>query len=143
MRVYLPVSWAQLEELTRGPLEVLTGHAVTDEVRAELDDSDDEELEYVVLGLAASDALALVTDPLRRVVLAVDTEATPTGALSEVSLRGPVALSDVAAVHIDADDAADAVRAALEAPDDDSLAERVLEHELGWYAVQEISSLLG
>ncbi len=142
MRVYLPVSWAQLEELTRGPIEVQTGHAVTDEVRAELDDSDDEELEYVVLGLAASDALALVTEPLRRVVLAADAEATPTGALSEVSLRGPVALDDVAAVHVDADDAADAVREALTSPDDESLAERVLEHELGWYAVQELPELL-
>ena len=139
MRVYIPASWGQLEELTRGEVLFADGHAVTDEVRAELADSDDDELEYVVLGMAASDAIPLAGARRRRVVLAADTDATATGALSEVSLSRPVSLADVAAVHVDAEDAMDDVAAAAV---DDSLVEKALDHELAWYAVQEISDLL-
>ena len=142
MRVYLAASWEQLEALTRGPVEFGTGHAVTGEVREELTDSDEDELEYVVLGMAASDAIAVAGERRRRVVLAVDTDATATGALSEVSLARPVALSDVAAIHVDSAEAEGDVEAAASAPDDERLAERVLEHELGWYAVQELGDLL-
>ena len=143
MRVYLPVSWHQLEALTRGPVAVATGHAVTDEVRSELSGSDDEELEYAALGAAAADALALVAGRPQRVVLAVDTSATPSGNVSEVNLSEPIRLVDVAAVHVDAPDAADDVRAALAEPGDEALLERVLDHELGWYAVQELPDLIG
>ncbi|HET7734698.1 MAG TPA: hypothetical protein VFK52_01880 [Nocardioidaceae bacterium] len=142
MRVYLATSWEQLDELTRGPVEFATGHAVTPEVREELTDSDEDELEYVVLGMAASDAIALAGGRRRRVVLAVDTDATATGALSEVSLARPVSLSDVAAIHVDSAEAEGDVEAAATAPEDDRLAERVLEHELGWYGVQELGDLL-
>ena len=89
MRVYLAASLEQLAELVAGPVAFPLGHAVTEEVRAELADSDDEELEYVVMGMAASDAIALTADRPRRVVLAVETDATPTGALSEVSAPRP------------------------------------------------------
>lgn len=142
MRVYLAASWEQLEELTRGPVEFGTGHAVTAEVREELTDSDEDELEYVVLGMAASDAIAVAGERRRRVVLAVDTDATATGALSEVSLARPVALGDVAAIHVDSAEAEGDVGAAAASPEDERLAERVLEHELGWYAVQELGDLL-
>lgn len=143
MRVYVAASEAQLARLVEGPVVFAVGHAVTDEVRAELTGSDDEELEYVVMGMAASDAIALATGRPRRVVLAVDTEATPTGALSEVSLRDPVDLVQVAAVHVDAPDAEGDVAAALAAPHDQDLAERALRHDLGWYGVQEIEEILG
>ncbi|HSV38045.1 MAG TPA: hypothetical protein VLI04_04740 [Nocardioidaceae bacterium] len=142
MRVFVPVSWAQLDELTRGTLEVASGHAVTDEVRAELEGSDEDELAYVVLGMAASDAIVLAGDRRRRVVLAVDIDATPTGALSEVSLGAMVSLRDVAAIHVDSEEASADVAAAADAPDDERLAERALEHELGWYGVQELPDLL-
>jgi hypothetical protein len=143
VRVYVPVSWDILEAITRGPVEVANGHAVTDEVRSELSGADDEELEYATLGAAAADALGLVTSRPQRVVLAVDAAATPSGHLSEVTLAEPIRLVDVAAVHVDATDAAEDVRAALGAPGDDALLERVLDHELGWYAVQELPDLLG
>ena len=142
MRVFLPASWDQLAELTRGSVEFPVGHAVTEEVRTELADSDDEELEYIALGMAASDAIALAGERHRRVVLAADVEAAPTGALSEVSLGALVTLRNIAAIHVDSAEAEADVAAAAAAPDDERLAERALEHELGWYAVQELASLL-
>jgi hypothetical protein len=143
VRVFLPVSWEQLAELRRRPLDLAVGHAVTDEFRAELAGSDDEELEYAALSAAGADAVSLVTPTRpRRVVLAVDADAHPTGQLSVVTLPVPVVLAEVAAVHIDAPEAASDVLAAAAAPDDETLMERALDHELGWYGVQEIAGLM-
>lgn len=128
MRVYLPVSWDQLQALTRGGLDLTVGHAVTDDVRAELPEADEEELEYAACGAAAHDAIALVTaGQPRRVVLAADVTAEPVGNLSEVRLSAPVALSDVAAVLVDAEGATG----------------DLADEDLAWYAVQELPALLG
>ncbi len=144
MRVYLAVSWDQLEQLSRGPVVVPAGHAVTEEVRAELPGAGDEELEYAALGVAAADAIALVTpDRPRRVVLAADLAAVPTGNLSEVRLDAAVRLADLAAVHVDAPEAAADVTSAAGTPADHTAVERALDHELGWYGVQELGGLLG
>ncbi|NJP66185.1 DUF6912 family protein [Streptomyces spiramenti] len=165
MRVYLPLTVPRLAELHRtgavAPAPV-TAHAVTPALRAWDPGAGDEELEYEALGRAAHAALAqLVADPAappRRVVLAAD---VPDGvvrpgspadpeAVSEVVLDAVVPLADIAAVHVDADDAADVVAAAVavlaepgrggDAPR--SAVDDAEDHELLWYGVQEIDTLL-
>jgi hypothetical protein len=48
----------------------------------------------------------------------------------------------VAAVHVDDGAAEGAVAAALEEPDDDFVAGEVADHELLWYATQELDELV-
>jgi hypothetical protein len=154
LRVYLPLSRAALEAARAtgrfGPAP-LRGHAVTDEVRSELAGTDEEELEYAAMTAAALDSLLLLgpADPQRRMVAAVDVPAVePAGgeAVSEVQVTAEVPLKRLAAVLADAPDAAEAVsaaRAALSAGEDaDEAVDRCLDHELGWYAVQELDDLL-
>jgi hypothetical protein len=67
-----------------------------------------------------------------------------------VKVAGPIPVAQVAAVHVDLADAEDAVRAAVRVVDDADLgdldAEFVLgeaeDHELAWYATQELPFLL-
>jgi hypothetical protein len=156
VRVYLPTTPRGLRTLREhgyvgpGPLD---GHAVTDAVRAVLDDVDEEDREYLVLSSASLDCLTLLgpDEPPARVVLAVDTdEATPVGdpdTPSAVRVTAEVPLRRVAAVHADSAGARDVVTAArdavsADADDADALVVRCLDHELGWYGVQEIDDLL-
>lgn len=127
-------------------------HAVTDALRAEFPEADDEELEYLAMTAAAQHSVMLVRSegPYGRVVLAVDVDAVepahsedPTAALisSEVRLR------DLASVHLDSEDAAPDVRAARAAvvdgaQDADERLTRCLDHELGWYAVTELDEVV-
>ena len=53
-----------------------------------------------------------------------------------------VPFSQVAAVHVDAPDAETDVAAAVADPSDAALVERAMDHDLAWYAVQEIDELL-
>lgn len=72
-------------------------------------------------------------------------------ALGEVRVPGPVALSKAAAVHVDADDAGEDVSAAVDAlgaadhGDDDAqfTVDGAEDHELLWFATQEIPNLVG
>ncbi|MDX6323723.1 MAG: hypothetical protein QOK15_77 [Nocardioidaceae bacterium] len=162
-RVYLPVTAAMLrlareDGRFRPPLQ---GHAVTDELADDLGSADQEELEYAAMTSAALDALALLRPDgrPRRLVAAVDVgawtrvvgpDADAGTASSAVEVTVPVPFGRLAAVHADSDDAAPAVRAAVRAltdggaePDTTAAVERCLDHELGWYAVQELDSLLG
>jgi len=156
VRVYLPTTSRGLRILRErgyvgpGPLD---GHAVTDPVRVVLDDVDEEDREYLVLSSASLDCLALLEpdEPPVRVVLAVDTdEVTPAGdpdTPSVVRVTAEVPLRRVAALHADSADARDVVAAArdavtADADDADALVERCLDHELGWFGVQEIDDLL-
>jgi len=67
-----------------------------------------------------------------------------------VALAGPVAMSAVAAVHVDLAEAEDAVRAAaavvdaadLGDPDAEFTLGGAEDHEMAWYATQEIPFLL-
>ena len=158
-RVYLPATLTLLGQwvaagAVAGPLRA---HAVTPTLRAELPDGDEEEWEYTALLAAAQDALGLLDpgDPPRRVVLAADVPtAVPVGPgeVTAVDVTEPVPLASVAAVHVDGPEAEVAVTTArsawrrLEAGDgqQDDLAavERCLDHDLGWYATQEIATLL-
>ncbi|MET9129235.1 DUF6912 family protein [Streptomyces antibioticus] len=155
-------------ELGSGPL---VAYAVTPALRQWYDSVDIEELEYAALGQAALASLRLLDAdrdaPRRRVVVAVDVadrivEADPdpdpdlghendAAEPGEVRVTGRVALAKAAAVHVDADGAEAAVAAAAEAlaaaDGGDGGARSVVDgaedHELLWFAPQEIPNLLG
>ncbi|WP_405583463.1 DUF6912 family protein [Streptomyces sp. NBC_01092] len=168
MRAYVPLTLPGLAEayktgeLGTGPL---VAYAVTPALREWYLSDDIEELEYAALNRAALASLRLLAAdagaPRRRVVVAVD---VPDGAavadpdrgldpaaLGEVRIAAGVALAKAAAVHVDAGDAeADVTAAAgvLEAADggdDDAqfVVDGAEDHELLWYATQEIPNLVG
>ncbi len=157
-RVYLPSSLRHLRDAVvsggLGPAPLI-GHAVTDRLRAAYGDAGEEEWEYAALTVAAQDSLALVGEDTaaRRVVVVADVAAAVLVAGAEDSLvevDEVVPLRLVASVHVDSDDAGDDVAAAAAAwtrateGDPAALAavDRCLDHELGWYATQEIAALL-
>ena len=94
-------------------------------------------------------------EPARRVVLALDVPAVRLGGshagdpdATVVEVDEAVSWRQVAAVLADSADAEDAVSAAREAlrqgsPDASQRVGRCLEHELGWWAAQEVEGLLG
>jgi hypothetical protein len=168
MRVYVPLTLPGLAEayktgeLGAGPL---TAYAVTPALREWYLSDDIEELEYAALNRAALASLRLLAADAgaarRRVVVAVD---VPDGtafadpdrgldpaALGEVRVTGTVPLAKAAAVHVDLDDAEADVAAAAEAleaadrGDDDAqfVVDGAEDHELLWYATQEIPNLVG
>ncbi|MDQ0404155.1 MULTISPECIES: DUF6912 family protein [unclassified Streptomyces] len=163
MRVYVPLTLSGLAEAHRagelgaGPLPA---HAVTPALREWYRSDDVEELEYAALGRAAQASLRLLAAApgaqWHRVVVAVD---VPDGAVSAdpdrapdgaVRVAGPLPLAKVASVHVDSGDAeadvtaAARALAAADAGDDDarSVVEGAEDHELLWYATQEIPGLL-
>ncbi|UGY91734.1 DUF6912 family protein [Streptomyces gobiensis] len=167
MRVYVPLTLPGLAaahrqgELGPGPL---TAYAVTPGLREWYVSDDVEELEYAALGRAAGASLRLLaTDPgaaRRRVVVAVDVpdraavadpdRSLDPDALGEVRIAEAVPLSKAAAVHVDAPDAVPDITAAADAlgaadlGDDDArfIVDGAEDHELLWYATQEIGNLL-
>ncbi len=158
-RVYVPSSISLLRQLLVsggvGPVPVLA-HAVTDALRAAFPDEGEEEWEYAALTAAAQDSLALIAEddePRRVVVVAEADSVMPVSGAegSEVELDQVVPLRKVVAVHVDSDEATEDVAAAracwpdAEAGDEAALAtvERCLDHELGWFATQEIGELVG
>jgi hypothetical protein len=168
MRVYVPLTLPGLAEayktgeLGAGPL---VAYAVTPALREWYLSDDIEELEYAALNRAALASLRLLAaDPgavRRRVVVAVD---VPDGtavadpdrgldpaALGEVRIAGGVVLAKAASVYVDSGDAEADVAAAAEAldaadgGDDDAqfVVDGAEDHELLWYATQEIPNLVG
>ncbi|MBT1097571.1 DUF6912 family protein [Streptomyces chartreusis] len=168
MRVYVPLTLPGLAEayktgeLGAGPF---AAYAVTPALREWYLSDDIEELEYAALSRAALASLRLLAADAeaarRRVVVAVDVAdgaavADPDrgldpSALGEVRIARGVALARAAAVHVDADDAETDVAAAagaLEAADggdDDAqfVVDGAEDHELLWFATQEIPNLVG
>jgi hypothetical protein len=157
-RVYVPSTLTLLQDVVLsggvGPVP-LRGHAVTEALRAQQPDASEEEWEYAASSAAAESALALLRgdDAARRVVLAVDCDAVRPVDEDDptlVEVDEPVPLRRVGAVLVDGEDAADDVAAAVARladalrGDAEALAvvERCLDHELGWYAAQEIGDLL-
>jgi hypothetical protein len=147
-RVFLPLTATSLREArTRGSFgpAPLAGHAVTPAVAATLDD--DEEREYAALTAAALAAVGRLTpdEPQLRLVAAVDVRSWETVEGDDpTAVRVPhdVPWKRLAAVLADSPDAADAVARARTADDDDTALEACLDHELGWFAAQEVDSLL-
>jgi len=168
MRVYIPTTVAELAEAYKageiGPAP-LDAFAVTPGLREWYVSDDIEELEYAALTRAAQASLRLLAvhpDVVRRrVVVAVDIgdgevrhdpdRGLDPAALGEVRLARAVPLSKTAAVHMDADDAEDDVRAAAGAvgaadmgdSDAQFTVDGAEDHELLWYATQEIPNLIG
>lgn len=138
-----------------------TAFAVTPALREAYTAGDDDELAEVAMAEAARASLRLLgaEEPhensaftSRRVVIAADADATPRPDLDDavVRLSGPLPLSSVASVHIDLKDAEADIERARDVVDSADLgdedAEFVLgdaeDHELAWYAAQEIPFLL-
>ncbi|MEV4454634.1 DUF6912 family protein [Microbispora sp. NPDC004025] len=167
MRVYLPSTIPALARVVAagelGPAP-LTGFAVTPALIEWYVSGDTEELEYVALTEAARASLRMlaadrkdgVEVAARRIVIAAEVpdETVKAGADLEerarVRVLEPVPLRLVAAVHVDDTDAVPDVEAAIAAlpaadtGDDDArfVVDGVEDHELLWYATQEIPDLL-
>jgi hypothetical protein len=168
MRVYIPTTLAVLADAYRagelGPAP-LDAFAVTPGLREWYVSDDIEELEYAALTRAAQASLRLLAAapqvPRRRVVVAVDVpdagvrpdpdRSLDPDAVGAVRLLQPVVLGEAAAVHADAADAEADVAAAAEAvtaadggdTDAQFTVDGAEDHELLWYATQEIPHLIG
>jgi hypothetical protein len=162
MRVYLPATLPALAGILAegevGPAP-LHAFAVTPALRESYASGDDEELEYVATLAAATQSLRLLAAdpdaPRRRVVLAAD---VPDAQVSwqpydddpaAVQVSVVVPLKSVASGHVDDLDAvedvtaaADAIEAADAGDDDASFTvDSAEDHELAWYATQELQYL--
>lgn len=170
VRVYIPVTLAMLQTLvTEGSLHARggTAFAVTPALRESYAEGDDEELAEVALREAALASLRLLAIegvgaegpgdesgfPVRRAVLVADVaDATDRPDLDDavVRLSGPVAMTDVIAAYVDNSTAEPAVAAAVGAIDDADMGDEDAEltvgdaqdHDLAWYATQELAFLL-
>ena len=158
MRVSLPLTLTGLAELHAtdplGPAP-LAAHAVTEHLRRETPIGDDEELEYAVLMAAAFDSLIALDSagaPPRRVVVAAEVDDADVQVGEDetaVQVLVGVPLARCQAVHVDDPGAEPDVRAALAqlpaalAGDGPALgAVALTDHELLWFATQEIADLL-
>lgn len=162
MRIYLPATLPMLQQLVaEKQLQPLggTAFALTPALRESYAAGDTEELEYAAMREAARASLRLLAADeegkveQRRVVISAD--------LDEVTLRpdldhavvkvsGPVSWRQLAAVHVDTSEAEEAVRAAAEVidaadlgdPDAEFALGEAEDHELAWFAPQEVPFLL-
>ena len=163
MRIFLPVTSADLLALReQGHLEApRPAHAATPGLQRLWPDADDEERDYAAMMAAAYDSLVLLahdlgrggSDPLRRAVVAADVpdravRAAGSDEVTAVVVAVPVELDAVHALHVDDVAAAADVRAAVAAVaaatagDPAALGLVALEqHELLWYATQELGDL--
>jgi hypothetical protein len=164
MRVYIPATLAMLSELIAdGFLQPRggTAFAVTPTLREAYAEGDDEELAEVAIGEAALASLRLLSGepadgpPLRRAVVVADTPddtVTMRPDLDDavIRIRGRIGMDQVVAVYVDNAAAEPAVRAAIDVIDDADLGDEDAEltvgdaqdHDLAWYAPQELPFLL-
>ena len=164
MRVYLPATVRMLRGLVEDSrIQPLSGtaFALTPALRESYAAGDTEELEYAAMREAARASLRLIASELaedekaelRRVGISADVEGVtlrPDLDNAVVRLSGPVPMKKVAAVHVDSPEAEEAVRAASEVideadlgdPDADFVLGEAEDHELAWYAPQEVPFLL-
>ncbi|MCW2734156.1 MAG: hypothetical protein JWR13_4972 [Mycobacterium sp.] len=136
-----------------------TAFAVTPTLRESYAEGDDDELAEVALREAALASLRLLAAeggtelPVRRAVLVADVDgATIRPDLDDavVRLAGPIGMGDVVAAYVDNASAEPAVTAAIEVVDladfGDEDAELTVgdaqDHDLAWYATQELPFLL-
>ena len=161
MRIYIPATLAMLQRLVAdGVMQPLSGtaFAVTPALREAYAEGDEVELAEVAIGEAALASLRLLASepasdlPLRRAVVVADADATlrPDLDVPVVRVSGPVNLDQVAAVYVDNAAAESAVEAAIAVIDDADLGDEDAEltvgdaqdHDLAWYASQELPFLL-
>ncbi|MET0899843.1 MAG: hypothetical protein ABWY45_18185 [Mycobacterium sp.] len=168
MRVYIPATLPMLQRLIAdGSLFPVSGtaFAVTPTLREAYAEGDDDELAEVALREAALGSLRLLAfddddaeappsgAPVRRAVLVADVESVkPRPDLDDAVVRvaEPVTLEDLVAVYVDIAAAEPAVRAAMGVIDAADLGDEDAEllvgdaqdHDLAWYATQELPFLL-
>ena len=169
MRIYIPATLAMLQRLVAdGSLWPVNGtaFAVTPRLREAYAEGDDEELGEVALREAALASLRLLAiaadeapdDPLpqRRAVLVAEVADAATVALrpdlddAVVRISEPVSSAEVAAAFVDNAAAEPHVEAAVEVIDAADLGDEDAEltvgdaqdHDLAWYAAQELPFLL-
>ncbi len=168
MRVYIPSTIPLLDAACHagefGPAP-FTAYAVTPALREWYTDGDDEELEYAAMAQAARASVGLLAAdpdaPRKRVVVACEVAAVPPADGSvhlgdaRLELHVVIPWTAVAAVHLDADGAAEVVTKAAALWDVAHGDTANPEHEdavfaldscegedLLWYATQEIPDLL-
>lgn len=141
MRIYVPATldllnaWRADDSI---PAEV-TAYAVTPEVLSALE-GEDEEYEFAVSVLAADESVVLLAaspaSPRRRVVLALDVDATPAEG-AEVTRTESARWSKVAAILIDDVAAESLVQTAI----DEAAPEFLDDSALLWFAPEELDAL--
>jgi hypothetical protein len=162
VRVYVPATLAMLQRLVADRLMHAingTAFAVTPTLREAYAHGDDDELAEVALRDAALASLRLLAGegasgmpPRRAVVVAevADANARPDLDDAVVRLSGPIDYDDVIAAYVDNADAEPVVTPAIEAVDAADLGDEDAEfivgdaqdHDLAWYAPQELPFLL-
>jgi hypothetical protein len=163
MRVYLSATLpllARAHATGRYGAPGAFAHAVTPALREWYTEGDPEELEYAAMLEAAESSLRLLaaddTAPRRRVVVAAEVADFLVAPVpgepyrSTIALAGPLRAADVVSVHLDDEAAAADVAAAAKAlaaaargDEDAQFAVDTAEaHDLLWYDVSEIPSLL-
>ena len=162
IEVYIPATLTMLQQLVAdGALSPVNGtaFAVTPTLREAYAEGDDDELADVALREAALASLRLLaadddqTARPRRAVLAAEVDdATFRPDLDDavVRLAGPVPLDRVIAAYVDNAGAEEAVVKAIEAIDAADLGDEdadlivgdAQDHDLAWYANQELPFLL-
>jgi len=162
VRVYVPATLAMLQQLVADRLLHArngTAFAVTPTLREAYAEGDDDELAEVALRDAALASLRLMAGegtsalPPRRAVVVADVEgvtARPDLDDAVVRLSAPITFDHLVAAYVDNADAEPAVVPAIEAVDAADLGDEDAEfivgdaqdHDLAWYAPQELSFLL-
>jgi len=161
VRVYVPATVSMLETLRdEGVLHARSGtvFALTPSLRESYNSGSTEELEYAAMTDAALASLRLLasdeqSEYMRRVVVAADVEDVTLRPDLDVAvgrISGPVPLRQIVSVHVDGAEAAAAVRVAADEIDKADLGDEAAElavgdaedHELAWYAPQELPFLL-
>ncbi len=161
MRVYIPIILSTLRAVVADKQVTPRGgvvFAVTDDLRREYPEADDEELEYLAMTDAARACLRLLAaasadEPQLRVVISADVAtavATPDLDRAAAHIDAPVPWKQIASVHLDGADAADVVRAAAAVVDQADLGDDDAEFAvgsaediaLGWYAPGEVAYLI-
>jgi hypothetical protein len=166
VQVYIPATLAMLQQLVAdGSLWPVNGtaFAVTPALREAYAEGDDDELAEVALREAALASLRLLaaheaeganeTMRPRRAVLAAevdDVNFRPDLDDAVVRLTGPVAIDRVIAAYLDNSDAEPAVAKAIDVIDAADLGDEdadlivgdAQDHDLAWYANQELPFLL-
>lgn len=165
-QVYIPATLAMLQQLVAdGSLRPVggTAFAVTPALRESYAEGDDDELAEVALREAALASLRLLAVqagdglPPRRAVLTADVDPEKDGLefrpdLDDAVVRvsGPVPMDRVIAAYVDNAGAEQAVLAAIDVIDEADLGDEdadlivgdAQDHDLAWYAAQELPFLL-
>lgn len=167
--VYVPATLAMLQRLVaQGALAPVSGiaFAVTPALREAYAEGDDDELAEVALREASLASLRLLAAdhdagtaglPPRRAVLIVEVDVGESGAEyrpelddAVVKLGAPITMDRVIAAYVDTAEAEPDVVAAIDAVDAADLGDEDAElavgdaqdHDLAWYATQELPFLL-